>query len=308
MTTEEILRRVAAGELTPDDALPLLDAAKASAEQSATARPAAADADADADATVTGGEQPEPAPAASPAWGTPDAAVTEGTTAVRVNASYRAVDIVADATVTQIAVSGQHTVRREGTVLVVESQDTPFTGDGEKGASFTFADLPRGLAWAKSWKDQRLVVRVNPELPVELDAAGASVKVSGLEAGAKLRLIASALKLERMRGPLDIDALTSSVKGFAAPTGISRIACESSSVKLLLGDGSDVHIRARNRMGKVALPTSVSKGGLVDPDVAEATVGAGRGELTVDAVMSSVILTTDDDVAAHYGAHHGGAA
>ncbi len=284
MTTEEILRRVAAGELTPDEALPLLDAVK------------------------DAGEEPEPAPAASPAWGTPDAAVAEGTTAVRVNASYRAVDIVADATVTQIAVSGQHTVRREGTVLVVESQDTPFSQDGEKGASFTFADLPRGLAWAKSWKDQRLVVRVNPELPVELDAAGASVKVSGLEAGAKLRLIASALKLERMRGPLDIDALTSSVKGLASPTGVSRISCESSSVKLLLGDGSDVRIRARNRMGKVVLPTAVSKGGLVDPDVAEATIGAGRGELTVDAVMSSVILTTDGDIPAHYGAHHGGAA
>ena len=83
---------------------------------------------------------------------------------------------------------------------------------------------------------------------------------------------------------------------------------DQSAFQRLLGDGSDVHIRARNRMGKVALPTSVSKGGLVDPDVAEATVGAGRGELTVDAVMSSVILTTDDDVAAHYGAHHGGAA
>jgi hypothetical protein len=279
MTIEEILRRVAGGELTPEEALPLLDAARATSEP-----PRAA-------------PQPEPAPA----WGTPDAALTEGTTAIRINASYRSVDIVADATVTQVAVSGQHTVRREGTVLVVESQDTPFSGDGERGGGFSFADLPRGLAWAKSWKDQRLVVRVNPELPVELDAAGASIKVSGFDAGAKLRLIASALKLERMRGPLDIDALTSSVKGFAAPTGTSRIACESSSVKLILGAGSDVHIRARNRMGKVVLPTSVSKGGLVDPDVAEATVGAGRGELTVEAVMSSVILTGDTGVTAGAG-------
>jgi hypothetical protein len=46
-------------------------------------------------------------------------------------------------------------------------------------------------------------------------------------------------------------------------------------------------------MGKVVLPDTVSKGGLVDPDVVEAVVGAGRGELSIDAVMSSVALTED---------------
>jgi hypothetical protein len=213
---------------------------------------------------------------------------------VRINASYRSVDVLADAGVAEAAVSGQHSVRREGAVLVVESQDNPFGGEpGESGQRFTFADLPRGLAWARSWKEHHLVVRVNPEIPVELDAAGASLRLSGLEAGAKVRLIASALKLERVRGPLDIDALSSSVKGFAEPTGDSRIACESSSVKLILGRGTDTHITARNRMGKVVLPNAISKGGLVDPDVAQATVGSGRGELTIDAVMSSIMLTGD---------------
>ena len=119
------------------------------------------------------------------------------------------------------------------------------------------------------------------------------MKVSGCSGGARLRVIASALKLERLRGPLDIDALSSSVKGMAVPTGRSRIGCESSSVKLLLGEGSDVHIRARNRMGKVVLPNAVSKGGLVDPDVAQATLGRGQAELVVEAVMSSVVLTDD---------------
>ncbi|MFN8082547.1 MAG: hypothetical protein U0Q19_23595 [Kineosporiaceae bacterium] len=293
MNTEEILRQVAAGELTPEQALPLLDAAA----------PAAASSSGPVEAVETSEPVDTAEPASAPVWGTPDsvhAALTESVTAVRVNASYRSVDIVADPTVAQIAVTGQHTVRREGTTLVVESMDSPFTLNdvGEPGAkghaSFSFADLPRGLAWAKSWTEQRLVVRVNPELPVELDAAGASVKISGIEGGAKLRVIAAALKLERVRGPLDLDVLSSSVKGFAAPTGTSRIACESASVKLLLGAGSDVRITSRNRLGKVVLPTAVSKGGLVDPDVTEAVVGAGRGTLTIDAVMSSVMLTRDD--------------
>ncbi|MBK6872289.1 MAG: hypothetical protein IPG94_13195 [Kineosporiaceae bacterium] len=301
MNTEEILRQVAAGELTPEQALPLLDAATPAAPASVTSAPAS-EPKAPAEPSLPR-ETPQPEPDTPPVWGTADsidASLTESVTAVRVNASYRPVDIVADPTVAQIAVTGQHTVRREGTTLVVESMDSPFhLGEaGEPGtrgqASFTFADLPRGLAWAKSWTEQRLVVRVNPELPVELDAAGASVKISGIEGGAKLRVIAAALKLERVRGPLDLDVLSSSVKGFAAPTGTSKIACESSSVKLLLGAGSDVRITARNRLGKVVLPTAVSKGGLVDPDVTEAVIGAGRGTLTIDAVMSSVMLTRDD--------------
>lgn len=307
MTVEEILRKVSAGELTPEQALPLLDAAEASptsADAPSTSEPPASEpltAEPLTSEPPTGGPADEDAPSTRPAWGTPStgagsSTVTQTVTAVRVHASYRSVDVVADPSVAQVVVSGNHTVRHDGSTLVVESQDSPFgpSGEGSERTGFSFADLPRSLAWAKAWTEQRLVVRVNPELPVELDAAGASVKVSGLEHGAKLRVIATALKLERVRGPLDIDALSSSVKGFAAPTGTSRIASESSSVKLLLGRGTDVRIKARNRMGKVVLPTAVSKGGLVDPDVAEATVGAGHGELTVDAVMSSVVLSLDD--------------
>lgn len=290
-TTEDVLRRVAAGELTPEQALPLLDAAGASAT-------AASAEDGDGDGPAAADPLP---PAGPPAWGTADSAeVDPAVTAIRVHASYRSVEIIADPTVAQLTVTGHHTVRRDGTTLVVESQDRPTApgADGEPGSrplgGFTFADLPRGLAWAKAWTEQRLVVRVNPELPLELDAAGASVRVSGIEGGATLRVIAAALKLERVRGPLDIDALSSSVKGFAAPTGRSRIACESSSVKLLLGAGTDVTITARNRLGKVVLPTVVSTGGLVDPEVTRAVVGQGRGELLIEAVMSSVMLTGDD--------------
>jgi len=302
MTVEEILRQVSSGELSPEQALPLLDAAEASSTPSVASDPAADSTPAPVQPLASeppsgaAAETDETGEPARPAWGSAAGTVTQAVTGVRVHASYRSVDIVADPSVAQVAVSGNHTVRHDGSTLVVESQDSPFSPPGEGGGrtGFSFADLPRSLAWAKAWTEQRLVVRVNPELAFELDAAGASVKVSGLEHGARLRVIASALKLERVRGPLDIDALSASVKGFAAPTGTSRITSESSSVKLILGPGTDVKIKARNRMGKVVLPTAVSKGGLVDPDVAEATVGAGRGELTIDAVMSSVVLSLDD--------------
>ena len=284
---DDVLHRVAAGELSPDEALTLLDAPTGHPGHPGPPAPAT-------DARPAA----ETAEAEAPVWGTPSPSRPGRSRLVRVNASYRSVDVLGDPSVAEVAVSGSHAVRSDDGVLIVESHENPLAsafGGAAPGARFTFADLPRGLAWARAWKDQHLVIRVNPELPVEIDAAGANLRVSGMEAGVKVRLIASALKLERARGPLDLDAFTSSVKGVATPSGVSRISAESSSIKLHLGPGTDTRITARNRMGKVVLPHAVSRAGLVDPDVAQARVGAGRGELAVESVMSSVILTCEDD-------------
>jgi hypothetical protein len=274
---EDILRRVAAGELTPQEALPLLDAAGG----------------------TTAAEQ------SMPAWGTPPGGAPEGVRSgepepptgpvrlVRVNASYRPVQIVADPSVAEAFVSGEHTVRREGGTLIVEGTGLRLGGDEEGGSRFSFSQLPKTLAWARSLQSDHLVVRVNPVLPLEVDVAGASVRISGGEAGAKMRLLASAVKVDTLRGPLDIDAVSSSVKGTLGPSGASRISAESSSLKVSLLAGTGVRIHARNRMGKVVLPSGITKGDMVDPGVRESVVGDGRGELTIEAVMSSVAIGSD---------------
>ena len=46
-------------------------------------------------------------------------------------------------------------------------------------------------------------------------------------------------------------------------------------------------------MGKVVLPGGATKGDMVDPGLRDAVVGDGRGELSVEAVMSSVLIGTD---------------
>ena len=298
MTRDEILRRVAAGELSPDDALPLLDALT----------PRAADPQTPAWGTADHGAAPAPGATDETPGAEPGPVTAQGVRAVRVKASYRTIEVIADASVGQVAASGNHAVRRDGDTLVVESQENPvsawqeeFAGrrPGSPGAAtgpgFTFADLPRSLAWAKSWFDQRLVVRVNPELPVTIEAVGASVRVGGLESGLTLRVVAGSVKLEKVRGPLDVEAVTSAIKGSAAPSGTGRLSAESSSVKLLLGPGSDVTINATNRMSKVSLPNAAATP-LADPAELTCVVGAGRGTLTVDAVMSSVALSADDEI------------
>jgi len=103
--------------------------------------------------------------------------------------------------------------------------------------------------------------------------------------------VAASLKLERVRGPLEIDALTSSVKGTAALTGNSRISGESASVKLTLLAGSDVRVSAgSNRMGKIILPGHPQPGAA---HRSESVVGSGAGTLVVDGVMSSITIAAE---------------
>jgi hypothetical protein len=184
-------------------------------------------------------------------------------------------------------------VRRDGDALVVEASGLPTGGQDESQGTFSFSNLPRTLARARDIQRQDLTVRFNPRLPLELDVAGASVRVVGGEAGARIRLLASALKVDNLRGPIDLDAVSSSVKGTLGPSGSSRISAESSSVKVSLVAGTGVRVNARNRMGKVVLPTGVTKGDMVDPGLREAVVGDGRGELSVESVMSSVVIGAD---------------
>jgi hypothetical protein len=216
--------------------------------------------------------------------------------------SYRSIDVVADPGVDQVSVTGGHTVRREGDVLVVESLQMPgfveFENDRrdagrESGGSWSFVGLPRSAAWARSMKGEHVTIRVNPALPIEIDSAAAALRINGCEGGARIRVVAASVKMDRMRGPLELDAITSSVKGTAAVTGTSRISCESSSVKLSLLPGSDVRVTSSgNRLGKIVLPGAPVTG---PHGQAESVVGPGEGSLALDGVMSSIMLTTDAD-------------
>ena len=294
---EEILRRVAAGELTPQEALPLLDAAGGGRNAEAATPDGAAE------------ERPAWGTFPGPQGGGPGEPATGPVRVIRINASYRPVQIVADPSVAEAFVNGEHTVRRDGSVLVVEGTGLRFGGDDEGGPRFSFSQLPQTLAWARSLQSERLLVRVNPALPFELDAVGSSVRISGGEAGAKMRLLAAAVKVDTLRGPLDVDASSSSLKGTIGPSGTSRIAAESSSVKVSLLAGTGVRIHVRNRMGKVIVPSGVTKGDMVEPGIRDSVVGDGSGELTVEAVMSSVAIGTDGIGGSNWGwASAGGAA
>lgn len=325
---EEILKRVAAGELDPERALALIDAVQppGDAVQSgaSTAGPATTAAGATGSTTTDpGGTRPSSEPAA--VWGTPSGAppgrpgaaetpaagasagspgtATDGegpVTGLRVRAAYQSIDVFADPAVAGAYATGAHTARREGGLLVVESPDLPPAdperGRPEAGGWFAFSGLGSLGALARPFPWNRsafqVQIRVNPLLPLELDLSGCSLRIFGGEAGAQVRLLASSMKADRLRGPLVIEAMTSSVKGEVVPSGQSRITAEQSSVRLALLAGTDLRIRATNRMSTVVLADQTSPGShrLRHADTLEHVIGAGRDQLDLEAVMSSVVL------------------
>jgi hypothetical protein len=266
-----VLRRVAAGELTPEEALQQLN-------------------------------PPAPSPAVSPSEATAEG--TEPVTSIRLKTSYRSVQLIADPTVSQIHVIGDHTIRHEGSALQVST--TGPLDDQERAAEragsaadrsstagsgrFSFSDLPRTIAWARSWREHQLTVRVNPALAVELDVTGADVKLTGLRSGLRAHLVASSLKADKVRCEFDLEAFSSSVKLSAVPTGSSRLYCESSSVRLSLPAGADLKITATNRMGRLVLPERQASTLPFEGETSEVTIGDGRDQLRLEAVMSSVTV------------------
>jgi hypothetical protein len=315
---DDVLQQVARGELTPDEALALLD----------TGPPA--DADADTEPEVDPGPEPvdldkapeppayepppepvadgpvpadEPAADAPPAYEPPREPVADepvaglrgpnaepgrGVRTVKVRTLANALEIYADPGVAEVQVtSGSATLRREGDTVLVEQN----RGRVPDGGRYAFVNhLGRTLSSIPGL-DERIVLRVNPAVLVDIDVSAVSVKIWGCEGGLRLRLAASSAKFDRIAGPITIDAQASSIKGSARVTGEGHIRAESSSVKLGLREGSDVRIQYRNSMGKVVLPMGRTR--TAGSRARTATVGRGTGRLMIDATMSSVIVGND---------------
>jgi hypothetical protein len=285
---EAVLRRVAAGDLSPEDALAQLDGTPVA--------PAAVPAGASTAASTTGAIAAGARGPAAETTTVPAERDDEPVSSVRVRTSYRSVEVIADPEVAQIHVTGQHWIDRDGATLVVTTpgplHDEEQPGRGAAGR-FSFSSLPRTIAWARAWRDHQLTLRINPALLLDLDVTGADVKLSGSVAGVRARLAASSVRAERVHCPVDLEAASSSVKLNAAPTGTSRIYCESSSVRLTLPASANLTISATNRMSRVALPGRPVSTLPFEGENNEVTLGDGQHRLTLEAVMSSVTVNTN---------------
>jgi hypothetical protein len=261
-----ILADVAAGKLTPEQAAPLIDAARTSGATTATG---------DAQAGEAAG-------AASEVAGETSVPVAATTTRLRVRAVGRRVRIIGEPFVSTVAVDGPHVVRQEGDTLVV-------TSEGEFGASIDGFTLMR----SRTLRDvqervfdigRELSVRVNPSMTVEVEVTAGSVNAERLPGLEQVRVTAGSARVRDVDGPIDllVQAGSAQVEG-KITKGRSRLRAESGSLQLRLLPGSSVRVRPDVQLGRVQWEPP-------GKDREEHIVGLGDAVLNLEVVMGTATV------------------
>src|SRR5690625_1284574 len=120
LTQQEILKRVAAGTLTPEDAAPLLEQIATPTAPEGDQQPPMGD-----DDTTSEHDGATDQLADGALFGralSPDAPMPVETSRVLVRATSRRVRVVGDPTVATVAVDGEHTARREDGTLIISGE------------------------------------------------------------------------------------------------------------------------------------------------------------------------------------------
>jgi hypothetical protein len=245
----DLLARVAAGEVGPEEAARLLDSDPTAPTLDQTSAPVAVD-----------------GPVGS----------------LTVHAGGVKLTVVADPTVDTVVVDGPHSLRREGTALVLETPG----GDG-----WRTTPPPRFLGWVPTvWtagRGEKVHVRVNPRIPVTLEATACSVEVTGLRAALTLGGSASSVKVRDHEGALHGSMAMGSLAVVATVDAPSDLTCELGSLDVRLTRRSDVTVTATSELGevKVAGPDQVER----ETSTSRQTivVGSGANPFTVAVRLGS---------------------
>jgi hypothetical protein len=254
----------------------------ADATDDVSPRTAAASAGTRAGQAATGG--PPAAARTSSAGGT---LVDEReTTELRVHSMMRRVRIIGDPTVSTVSIDGGHELRREGTVLICESnRQLPF-GDQFEFSPMGLDRFRLHLLGKRLTLTDDISIRVNPAIDVDVEVTAGPVMVDGV-GRLRARVTAGSLKVDEVLGPIDLHVVggTAKIDTRLGP-GTHRVRCESGSVALTLRAGSDVRVRSDAQFGRVALNGGQSAG----PSPAEIVLGNGAGRLDAEVVMGSLTM------------------
>lgn len=272
-----VLERVARGELSPAEAATLLEDLEAGTASERDPRDWAADWAEPASSTSA------PPPPQPPPGG--------GAARIRVICSIRTADVIGDPSVREAVAEGPHVARREGDLLVIEGQDD--FGMGVQGFQFNWSDSrhERHMRMRRRhpgfrWGDiAPLRVRVNPDLPLEVDASAGRLRIRSVHGPIRANVQAGAIDIADFRSPFDLNVQAGSVTARGRlDGGSSRVNCEAGGVRIALERGSSVRVTAHTTLGKVAF----------DGDARSPwTIGAGDGTLDVSATMGSVRVSAD---------------
>jgi hypothetical protein len=273
-----VLERVARGELSPTEAAALLDRMEP-ATAGATSAPAGDPRDWSADWTQ------------DPEWARPEAPAPspEGRAArIRVVRTIGTAEIIGDPTVSEAMAEGPHVARREADTLVIEGQD-----DWVDASGFAFGwrgrHRPHPMRHHNRFRMGDLYplrVRVNPDLPLEIEAQAGRVRIRGVHAPIRGSVQAGSTDIVDFRSQLDLSVQAGSVTARGRlDQGASHVRCEAGSVRIWLERGSSVRVSARNMLGKVVFDNEDPR----QPWV----VGTGDATLDIDTTMGAVRVMAD---------------
>ena len=195
---------------------------------------------------------------------------------VRVVNSMGRVDVIGDESVKEALAVGPHIARREGDVLVIESDD-------ERGGFIFSGGVRFGFDG-----ERKLSIRMNPALPLEAEIKAGSLRVRGLRAPIKANVQAGSTRIDDFTEAIDLSVHAGSVHARGRLlSGSSHIHCQAGSVKLDLEPGSNVTIKARTSLGRINLPDVPVVAGL-GGGTATCRLGTGDASLEIEAEMGSV--------------------
>jgi hypothetical protein len=213
----DLLLRVASGDLDPAEAARLLDE-----------DPAAPTLDRASDLTAS-----------------PSASVA----AVIIKAGGVKLTVVADPSVATLVADGPHALRQDGPTLVLEA---PGAGGWKTQAPPKYLGWVPNVVWTAG-RGEKVHVRVNPALPLTIDATASAVEIVGTRSSLTLGGSASSVKVHDHVGSVHGTMSMGSASVSGTITGPSDYTCELGSVDLLLERGSDVSVTAFAEMGSVKI-------------------------------------------------------
>ena len=243
---------------------------------------------------------------------------------VRVVGTFRALRILGDESVQGAIGEGEfQKVRQEdGTLIFEESQDEDKEGSfmlfgprNLRGSHFEDDDDEEGFGFRKEKRAKRvrfsgtingrqfrfgeggppvLRIRMNPDLPLEIDMTAGSAKVNGVHGPITANLTAGSGRFEDIRSPIKIglDAGSVNVQGLFNE-GDSEIRCTAGKVRVELDRSSNVSIKASATLGRIALPDDGERDSEwqgVGTGRRQSKVGDGRASLDIEATTGSVVV------------------
>lgn len=182
-------------------------------------------------------------------------------TCIKVDGSFRSVEVVGDESVREAVADGPHRVRWEGDVLVIDASGL---GDDEDDDRPEFGEWFRtstrggahrvGMAFrdAREYRPRPLRVRVNPHVPLEARVEAGPLSIRRVKGPVKARVAAGPLTIEGFESPIDVRVSAGKVDARGRlDHGVSTIDCDAGKVRLHLEHGSDARVNASATLGKV---------------------------------------------------------